>query len=75
MRAVPSLVGIQLASGRRKGGSDRDVRRPYEVQTVKALGSSSVGLPFSRAERTCGYMDGRIWTDGVVRGNYTGTEP
>ena len=36
MRAV-RLGCIQLATGCRKGGADRDVRRPYEVQTVMAL--------------------------------------
>jgi hypothetical protein len=57
MRAV-RLGCIQLATGRRKGGSDRDVRRPYDVQTVVALVSFSGGSS-PRAGNGWGVQDGR----------------
>lgn len=60
MRAFRLGVCIQLASGRRKGASGRDLRGPYDVQTVVARGSF-LGwlLPRARAFRWLGGRDGR----------------
>jgi hypothetical protein len=58
MRAV-RLGCIQLATRRRKGGSDRDVRRPYEVQTVEALVSLLRRLLPAQRRRLGGSGDGR----------------
>src|SRR5580658_5840533 len=63
MRAV-RLGCIQLAIGRRKGGSDRDVRRPYDVQTVVALVSFSGG-----SLRAAALGSGSRGTDGAGRSN------